>query len=49
MGTEHIDDIIADFQQSFKAAATKPQQDGAPEHGEAGKDSKAPADIAGAT
>lgn len=49
MGTEHIDDIIADFEQSFKVAATKPQQDGAPEHSEAGKDTKAPGDIAGAT
>jgi O-acetylhomoserine/O-acetylserine sulfhydrylase len=28
VGTEHIDDIIADFEQSFKASATKPEQDG---------------------
>ena len=28
VGTEHIDDIIADFEQSFKNAATKPQEDG---------------------
>lgn len=28
MGTEHIDDIIADFEQSFKASATKPELDG---------------------
>lgn len=31
MGTEHIDDIIADFEQSFKAAsaATTKGEDGA--------------------
>ncbi|PVH91517.1 O-acetylhomoserine ami [Periconia macrospinosa] len=26
VGTEHIDDIIADFEQSFKASATKPNE-----------------------
>jgi O-acetylhomoserine/O-acetylserine sulfhydrylase len=26
VGTEHIDDIIADFEQSFAHAATKPGQ-----------------------
>ncbi|WPH04246.1 Homocysteine synthase [Acrodontium crateriforme] len=26
VGTEHIDDIIGDFEQSFKAAATKPEE-----------------------
>jgi len=29
VGTEHIDDIIADFVQSFKASATKPGESGA--------------------
>lgn len=28
VGTEHIDDIIADFEQSFKASATKPGLEG---------------------
>jgi len=28
VGTEHIDDIIKDFEQSFEAAATKPEQAG---------------------
>jgi O-acetylhomoserine/O-acetylserine sulfhydrylase len=28
VGTEHIDDIIADFEQSFKASATKPEEEG---------------------
>lgn len=34
VGTEHIDDIIADFEQSFKAAATKPEESGNPENAE---------------
>lgn len=28
VGIEHIDDIIADFEQSFKASATKPETKG---------------------
>ena len=28
VGTEHIDDIIGDFEQSFKASATKPEENG---------------------
>ncbi len=31
VGTEHIDDIIADFEQSFKSAATKPEEKDEPE------------------
>ncbi|KAF2271897.1 O-acetylhomoserine ami [Westerdykella ornata] len=34
VGTEHIDDIIADFEQSFKASATKPQEKGDPSNAE---------------
>lgn len=34
VGTEHIDDIIADFEQSFKSAATEPQAEGTPANGE---------------
>jgi len=34
VGTEHIDDIIADFEQSFKASATKPQVEGDASNGE---------------
>ena len=26
VGTEHIDDIIADFEQSFKVSATEPKE-----------------------
>lgn len=36
MGTEHIDDIIADFEQSFKAASaatTKGEEEGAKPEG----------------
>lgn len=31
VGIEHIDDIIADFEQSFKTSATKPAEKGDPE------------------
>jgi len=42
VGTEHIDDIIADFDQSFKAAATKPQEEGEPKNGENTGDTENP-------
>ncbi|KAF2118970.1 hypothetical protein BDV96DRAFT_487310 [Lophiotrema nucula] len=49
VGTEHIDDIIADFEQSFKASATKPDEKG--ETANAGKtgDTEAPAGPSGST
>jgi O-acetylhomoserine/O-acetylserine sulfhydrylase len=34
VGTEHIDDIIQDFKQSFEASATKPEEEGRPENAE---------------
>lgn len=40
VGTEHIDDIIADFVQSFEKSATKPGGEGQPENAEAAKDGK---------
>lgn len=43
VGTEHIDDIIADFEQSFAAAATKPEAKGNPENGDKAGDVDAPA------
>ncbi|EME47203.1 hypothetical protein DOTSEDRAFT_69226 [Dothistroma septosporum NZE10] len=43
VGTEHIDDIIADFEQSFRNAATKPQAEGTPSNGEKTGDTEAPA------
>ncbi len=49
MGTEHIDDIIADFVQSFKASATKPEAEGEPVNGEKTGNAKAGGDMAGAT
>ncbi|KAF2723194.1 O-acetylhomoserine ami [Polychaeton citri CBS 116435] len=42
VGTEHIDDIIADFEQSFKASATKPQEEGEPSKAEQEGDTDAP-------
>ena len=49
VGTEHIDDIIADFEQSFKKSTTKPEQKGEP--GNAGKtgDTEVSASISGST
>ncbi|SPQ27304.1 1e6bfde5-9b80-4b72-9310-8ec98359b8c7 [Thermothielavioides terrestris] len=38
VGTEHIDDIIADFEQSFKAAAAAAAKDGAKPAAEGAKD-----------
>jgi O-acetylhomoserine/O-acetylserine sulfhydrylase len=49
VGTEHIDDIIADFEQSFKASATKPDQKGQPANAEKTGDGEASASLAGAT
>ena len=42
VGTEHIDDIIADFEQSFKASAADPKADSGGKGTETG-DSNAPA------
>jgi len=49
VGTEHIDDIIADFEQSFKAAATKPEQKGEPGNAEKTGDSEVVASLSGST
>lgn len=50
VGIEHIDDIIADFEQSFKKSATKPDGKGAPENAEqTGSTEKQDASLAGAT
>jgi O-acetylhomoserine/O-acetylserine sulfhydrylase len=42
VGTEHIDDIIADFEQSFKSAATKPQESGDPTKADVNGNTDAP-------
>lgn len=47
VGTEHIDDIIADFEQSFKQSATKPSENGVPANAEKTGESAA-ASLSGA-
>jgi len=42
VGIEHIDDIIADFEQSFKSAATKPEEKPATENAQKEGDASAP-------
>lgn len=49
VGIEHIDDIIADFEQSFKASATKPSADGKPQNANATGSTDKDASLAGAT
>ncbi len=49
VGNEHIDDIIADFEQSFKASATKPQENGKPTNGDVTGTTNGSAGISGAT
>ncbi|KAF1997164.1 O-acetylhomoserine ami [Amniculicola lignicola CBS 123094] len=46
VGTEHIDDIIADFEQSFKKSATKPEEKAEP--AKADGNTEAPASLSGA-
>lgn len=49
VGTEHIDDIIADFEQAFVKAATKPESKGNTENAELTGNTKTDAGIAGST
>ncbi|KAF1918209.1 Cys/Met metabolism PLP-dependent enzyme-domain-containing protein [Ampelomyces quisqualis] len=49
VGTEHIDDIIADFEQSFKASATKPGEKGEAANAEKKADGEASASLSGST
>jgi len=49
VGTEHIDDIIADFEQSFKASATKPESEGKPQNAEKTGSTDGDAKLAGST
>ncbi|TID20046.1 O-acetylhomoserine ami [Venturia nashicola] len=49
VGTEHIDDIIADFEQAFAKAATKPESHGNARNAELTGNTKADAGIAGST
>ena len=50
MGTEHIDDIIADFEQSFAASkAAKPDAKGKEENAEIKGNTNGEAKLSGAT
>lgn len=49
VGTEHIDDIIADFEQSFAASATKPEEQGIPSNAKETGDTSGDAKLSGAT
>ncbi|KAF1926630.1 uncharacterized protein M421DRAFT_422596 [Didymella exigua CBS 183.55] len=49
VGNEHIDDIIADFEQSFAKSATKPDQKGEPDNAGKTGDTEVSASISGST
>ena len=49
VGIEHIDDIIADFEQSFEASATKPQESGDKENATKTGNTDGDASMSGAT
>ncbi|CAG5153759.1 uncharacterized protein ALTATR162_LOCUS3317 [Alternaria atra] len=49
VGTEHINDIIADFEQSFKRSATKPEEKGQPENAEKTGSGEPSASLSGST
>ncbi|KAI4631356.1 hypothetical protein J4E83_002887 [Alternaria metachromatica] len=49
VGTEHIDDIIADFEQSFKKSATAPAEKGQPENATKTGGGEPSASLSGAT
>ena len=50
VGTEHIDDIIADFEQSFAASkAVKPDAEGEEKNKDVNGDTKGEAKLSGAT
>jgi O-acetylhomoserine/O-acetylserine sulfhydrylase len=49
VGTEHIDDIIADFEQAFAKAATAPNSKGNARNAELTGNAKGDAGLSGAT
>lgn len=49
VGTEHIDDIIADFEQSFEKSATKPDEKGETDNAEKTGGTDASASLSGST
>jgi O-acetylhomoserine/O-acetylserine sulfhydrylase len=48
VGTEHIDDIIADFEQSFANSSTKPDEKGIPSNAKKTSETDGDASLAGA-
>jgi O-acetylhomoserine/O-acetylserine sulfhydrylase len=48
VGTEHIDDIIGDFEQSFAKSSTKPEGKGEPSNAEKNGQANGDASLAGA-
>jgi O-acetylhomoserine/O-acetylserine sulfhydrylase len=49
VGTEHIDDIIADFEQSFAASATHPDGSGDGTNATKGGNTRVEGSLSGAT
>lgn len=49
VGIEHIDDILADFEQSFAASATKPSANGNSENAQNTGNTNGDAKLSGAT
>ena len=49
VGIEHIDDIIADLEQSFAASSTQPDSKGAAENADKKGDTGSSASLSGAT
>lgn len=49
VGTEHIDDIIADFEQSFAASATKPSAAGSAANATATGNTEVDGKLSGST
>lgn len=49
VGTEHIDDIVADFEQAFTASATKPAEQSIPTNAEKTGDVSGDAKLGGST
>jgi O-acetylhomoserine/O-acetylserine sulfhydrylase len=49
VGTEHIDDIIKDFEQSFEKSATKPEEKGETANAEKTGETESAASLSGST
>ena len=49
VGTEHIDDIIGDFEQAFAQSATKPEEAGIPENAKKSGSTEGGGKLSGST